>query len=204
MTDIEPTGTVAGARNPFPGARRRAGARTGSSLPDSLMTVGIVTGAVTVLAAVEIVSGLAGFPLHGLTSLGGGVGYGAEGTGPEGVHAIWRTAEMMLAVTLIGAVGLTLIVASLAPGRDAGSPPAPDGSRPAAVVPRAHAAWAPAAAGELPAPHGATTSYEVGLACGLSPRAARRGADRRERADASGRPEGRDAPTGRATRPDRD
>ncbi|MFJ9555926.1 hypothetical protein ACIRPH_19075 [Nocardiopsis sp. NPDC101807] len=181
VTDIEPTGTAAGARGASPGARRRAEPRPGPHRNGPLLAVRAAAGAVTVLAAAEIAAGLAGFPVQGLTSIGAGAGLGVPGTGPEGVDAVWRSPEMMLALTLISAVGLSLIMVALVPGPDdgAGSDESPaDGVR-GSREDRA----ATASAGRSGArPAGAP--YEVGVACGLSPRAARRGAGPRARGGA--------------------
>lgn len=207
MTDIDPTRAEAGARTPAAtGVVRIRPRLLPPRPPGPVLAVGVAAGAVTLLAAAEIVTGLAGVPLHGLSSVGAGVGYGAEGSGPAAVEALWRTPEMMLSLTVISSLGLALIVASLAP-RGGGQGSAPTGALPADARGRSggdasdRTAPADGEASGSPVPHGATArSYDVGRAVGLSPRAARRG---RARAAASARPAAPDAPTAPATRPAR-
>jgi hypothetical protein len=136
---------------------------------------------VTALAAAEIAVGLAGFPVRGLTSIGAGVGLGVPGTGPGGVDAVWRSPGMMLALTLISAVGLSLIMLALVPGPDDGAGSDAD---PAAGAPGSREGRGSTASAGRSGPRRARTPYEVGVACGLSPRAARRGAGLRARGGA--------------------
>ncbi|WP_378554204.1 hypothetical protein [Nocardiopsis tropica] len=178
VTDIEPTGTAAGARNASPGARRGAQSRPRVLRRGPLFAVRAAAGAVTVLAAAEIAGGLAGFPVQGLTSIGAGVGLGVPGTGPGGVDAVWRSPGMMLALALISAVGLSLIMLALVPGPDDGAGP---DAAPADGAPGSREGPGAAAPAGRPGPRRARTPYEVGVACGLSPRAALRGAGLRAR-----------------------
>ncbi|WP_026122447.1 hypothetical protein [Nocardiopsis halotolerans] len=128
--DVTRTGLRAGTRTPDARTHDNTAApvRTlHARHPTPLLVTGAIAAVVTLVSSAEIVTTLVGRPLHEMVPLWAHLPEAAE---------CWAAPEMMLASSLLAAVGLTLVVLSLVPARGDWLALCDDRVRPADGVPR--------------------------------------------------------------------